>query len=173
MHRFYPDRRSLSVAAGCLLAASLSDCASVDDKGAASRDVPARDFATIVLIAAPYNVGRVGAAYLLPNGDRTIVKIEASGVPSTVARPIHLYTFIFEGSCVVHAQKPAFALTETVLATSVANPGGIGSFGGPLTLANAAPVSYAALRAKPYAIVVKSAPSDGDQDLFCGDIGGR
>jgi len=172
MLRFYPVDRTLGAAAGCVLAASLSGCASVDNN-ATPREVPVREFATVVLIATPYNAGRVGAAYLLPRGDRTIVRIEASGVPSTVARPIHLYTFIFEGSCVVHAGKPAFALTETVLASSLANPAEIGAFDGALTIANSAPVSYATLRAKPHAIVVKSAPSDGDQDLFCGDIGGR
>jgi hypothetical protein len=168
MLRFYPVDSTLGAAAGCLLAAWLSGCASVDPAG---RD--AGDFATVVLTATPYNAGRIGRAYLVPNGDRTVVRIEASGVPDTVARPIHLYTFIYEGSCIAHAGKPAFALNDTVLASSVANPAGIGAFGGALTISNTAPISAAALRAKPYAIVVKTAPSDGDHDLYCGDVGGR
>ncbi len=122
-----------------------------------------------LLTATPYNAGRIGRAYLVPNGDRTLVRIEASGVPDTVTRPIHLYTFIYEGSCAAHADKAAFALAESVLASSVANPAGIGAFGGPLTITNAAPIAFDALRAKPYAIVVKTSPADGDRDLYCGD----
>ncbi len=155
--------------AGGVLAGSISGCASVADEGDRS-DPPAGAVTTIVLTATPYNAGRIGRAYLVPDGDRTVVRIEASGVPDTVTRPIHLYTFIYEGSCAAHADKAAFALTDTVLASSVANPAGIGAFGGPFTITNAAPISFDALRAKPYAIVVKTSPADGDRDLYCGEL---
>jgi len=152
-----------------VLAGLISGCASVAGDGD-RRDATGGAFATVVLTAAPYNAGRIGRAYLVPNGDRTVVRIEASGVPETVSRPIHLYTFVHEGSCAAHSEKAAFALTDTVLASSVANPAGIGAFGGPITITNVAPISFDALRAKPYAIVVKTSPADGDHDLYCGDV---
>ena len=155
-----------------VIAALMAGCATGADDGDRS-DAPGGAFATVVLIATPYNAGRVGRAYLVPSGDRTVVRIDASGVPDTVARPIHLYTFIYEGSCAARSEKPEFALTDTVLASSLANPAGIGAFGGALMITNAAPISFDALRANPYAIVVKTAPADGDRDLFCGDAGGR
>jgi len=157
---------------GSLLAALLGGCASgvVD---ADRRDAPGAAFATIPLTATPYNSGRIGRAYLVPNADRTIVRIEASGVPDTVGRPIHLYTFIYEGTCAERAGKAAFALTDTVLASSVANPSSMGAVGGALTIANVAPISLDALRARPYAIVVRTSPADGDRDLYCGEVGSR
>ena len=164
------DARRYRHGAG-VIAALMAGCASVADDG--DRSAPGGAFATVVLTAAPYNAGRIGRAYLVPSGDRTIVRIDSSGVPDTVARPIHLYTFIYEGSCAAPSEKPAFALTDTVLASSVANPAGIGAFGGAVTITNAAPISLDALRAKPYAIVVKTSPADGDRDLYCGDAGGR
>ena len=158
------------VASG-VLAGSISGCASVASDGD-RRDPPAEAFAAVVLTATPYNAGRIGRAYLLPKGDRTAVRIEASGVPETVARPIHLYTFIYEGSCAARSEKAAFALTETVLASSLANPTGIGAFGGPLTITNAAPIAFDALRAKPYAIVVKTSPALKDQVDVWGELSG-
>jgi hypothetical protein len=155
-----------------VLAGLISGCASVAGDGD-RRDAPGETFATVLLTATLYNAGRIGRAYLVPNGDRTVVRIEASGVPETITRPIHLYTFIYEGSCAARSEKAVFALTDTVLASSVANPAGIGAFGGPLTITNTAPISFDALRAKPYAIVVKTSPADGDRDLYCGDVGAR
>ena len=155
-----------------VIAAFMAGCASVADDGDRG-DRPAAAFAVVVLTATPYNAGRIGRAYLVPSGDRTVVRIDASGVPDTVARPVHLYTFIYEGSCAAHSEKPAFALTDTVLASSLANPAGIGAFDGALTITNAAPISFDALRAKPYAIVAKTSPADGDRDLYCGNAGGH
>jgi len=155
-----------------VIAALMAGCASVAHDGDRS-DAPGGVFAAIVLTAAPYNAGRIGTAYLIPSGDRTVVRIDSSGVPDTVSRPIHLYTFIYEGSCAAPSEKPAFALTDSVLASSLANPAGIGAFGGTVTIANAAPISFDALRGRPYAIVVKTSPADGDRDLYCGDAGDR
>src|SRR4249920_1612983 len=90
-----------------VIAALMAGCASVADVGDRSEALGGA-FATVVLTAAPYNAGRIGRAYLVPSGDRTVVRIDASGVPDTVARPIHLYTFIHEGSCAAFSERPAF-----------------------------------------------------------------
>jgi hypothetical protein len=50
-------------------------------------------------------------------------------------------------------------------------PGTATRSSGPFELRNAVPASLAALRATPRAILVKGAPADGSEDLFCGDIG--
>src|SRR6476661_4266894 len=160
--------RSTTLIGACVgtgvLAALISACAPVAGDGDRS-DAPDRTFATVVLTATAYNGGRIGRAYVVPDGQRTIVRIEVSGVPNSVTRPIHLYTFIYEGSCAARSEKAAFALTETVLASSVANPAGIGAFGGVLTISNVAPISLDALRAKPHAIVVKTSSADGGRDF--------
>lgn len=155
-----------------MLAASLSGCSSIDS--IASRDnVQDSGFVTVALKATTYNAGHIGRAYLIPSGDRTVVRIEASGVPDTVTRPIHLYTYIYGGSCSAHGGEPEFTLTGVVLANSVAHPASIGAFAGALTISNFAPVGSDVLRAKAHAIVVKTAPADGDHDLFCGEIRGQ
>ena len=123
-----------------------------------------------MLTAATYNAGHNGRAFLIPTGNRTVVRIEVSGVTGFVARPVHLYTFIFAGSCGARGPTPAYALTDVVLASPVAHPGSIGAFTGPMTISNAAPVPIVALRATPHAIVVKTAPADGNHALFCGDV---
>ncbi len=158
-------------AVGGMLAASLSGCASIENAPERT-ETPSREVVTILLTATPYNAGRIGRAYLIPSGGRTVVRIEASGVPPYVTRPIHLYTYLYEGSCSEHGGKPAFDLNAIVLASSIANPAGIGAFGGAVTVSNAAPIAIDVLRAKPYAIVVKTGPADGDDALFCGDANG-
>ena len=91
----------------------------------------------------------------------------ASGVPPQVSRPIHLYTYIYDGVCASLAARPSHSLTAVVLARSGA---AAGQMGPPYTVSNTAAVRLSELRATPHAIVVRSAPADGNQSLFCGDI---
>ena len=88
-----------------------------------------------------------------------------SGVPSDYTRPVHLYTYIHQGTCGALSAKPAHALLDRVLA----QPPGARS-NGPFEVRNTAPTQLAALRAMPHAILVKGAPADGNEDLFCGNI---
>jgi hypothetical protein len=125
------------------------------------------DVVSVPLAPSRINVGETGIATLVSLGERTQVTVIVSGVPPQIAsRPVHLYTFIDEGRC-SDASKPAFALTERVLAQSGASPSA-----GPFTITNVAPVSVDVLRLGTYAIRVTTAPSDGGRDVFCGEITG-
>jgi hypothetical protein len=91
-----------------------------------------------------------------------------SGVPLALSsRPVHLYTFIHEGSCSNLGAQPAYALLDRVLAQST---GGGRSTGGPFTIANTAPLPVERLRSAGHALVVRTSPADGSREIFCGDI---
>src|SRR4051812_29204615 len=73
----------------------------------------------IPLAASRMNAGQTGRATLLAVGERTQVMIWVSGVPPLLAsRPVHLYTFIFAGTCAPPASEPTYTLTQQVLAQS-------------------------------------------------------
>ena len=133
--------------------------------GCASAPGPgSRDTFNVRLIAGPQNAGQVGEASFTAEGDATNVVLFLSGVPERVTRPVHLYTYIYEGTCGNLSPKPAFSLNEVVLAraTSSSGPG--------FTLDKVAPVPLPKLRSGPYAIVVRTQAPDLDQEMFCGNI---
>jgi hypothetical protein len=151
-------------AAALLLVASavLFACSAADSR----RD----DFVDVTLSAARINAGETGRAMLIPLGDRTQVTLTVSGVPPELtSRPVHLYTFIYGGSCGSLAPQPAYALTERVLAGSPSSATSA-PLRGPFTITNVAPVPIAALQKEAYAIRVMTSPADGNREIFCGDI---
>lgn len=127
---------------------------------------------TIPLSATGYNAGEIGTAILIPRGNSTDVKLEVSGVPNYVTRPVYLYAYIHEGVCGNLSPKPAYALTDHVLAHSLSRPTALDgvSVKGPFTVSNTAPVTLEKLRLSPHAIKVQTAPADGGFDIFCGNI---
>lgn len=132
----------------------------------ASADAKRDDSVNIPLIAARINAGETGRAILVPLGERTQVTIIVSGVPVELAsRPVHLYTFIYKGTCGSLAEPPSYALNERVLTQSTTS-----TVGGPLTISNAAQVAIQELRREPHAIRVMTSPADGNREIFCGDI---
>jgi len=140
----------------------LAGCAS-----APSPDTRTDRLIDVPLTASRLNAGETAWATLIARGDKTDATIRASGVPPQVGRPVHLYTFIHDGACGALSARPAYSLTGVVLARS---GGSTGHAGPPYTVANTAQVRLSELRATPHAIVVRSAPADGNLDLFCGDI---
>ena len=133
---------------------------------AVSADARRDDSVNIPLSAARINAGETGRAILVPLGERTQVTIIVSGVPVELAsRPVHLYTFVYTGTCGNPAEQPSYALTERVLAQSTTS-----TVGGAFTITNVAPVSVDALRREPHAIRIKTSPADGNREIFCGDI---
>lgn len=125
---------------------------------------------TVPLVATSRNAGEIGRAFLVPRGEWTDVVVEVSGVPPLVAsRPVHLYTFLYDGRCDHLPIRPAYALTKRVLARQGAAAGAV-SGGAPFAVANAAPLSLDALRRGRYAVVVRTSPADGDVAIYCGEI---
>ena len=117
------------------------------------------------LAATVYNAGETGRAIFVTQGARTNVVVHVSGVGDYVTRPVHLYSYIYPGSCRQHDARPAYVLTRRVLADRQPPLGR-----GPYSVRNEAPVSLDQLRSSPHAIVVTASPADGNFELFCGDI---
>lgn len=52
------------------------------------------DTVTVTLNADPRNAGQVGSAVMGPQGDRTLIVLNISGVPPSVVRPVQLYVHL-------------------------------------------------------------------------------
>lgn len=117
----------------------------------------------IPLTAGPHNVGHIAQATLAPLGDETAISFFIGGVPSGTTRPVHLYTYIYPGSCESLGAKPAYEMNQTVSTNKVTRRRG-------WMLSKKAPVALSELRSVGYAIVVRTGPADGNLDIFCGDI---
>lgn len=149
--------------------AVFAGCASTPPANTSGGAGPDR-LVNIPLAASRLNAGESAWATLIGRGNQTDASITSSGVPPQVTRPIHLYTYIHDGTCGELSARPAYSLTRVVLANS---GGAAGRMGPPYTVANTVDVRLAELLAKPHAIVVRSAPADGDLALFCGNIAAR
>ena len=120
--------------AGMVVPLLLSACAG-------TADAPGREVVTIQLQAAPLVAGEIGRAYLMPQGEGTRVQVEVSGVPPQLtSRPVHLYTYIYEGDCGRLGAQPAYSLFERVLAQSQSGSGVVALGGPPFTVSNTAPI---------------------------------
>ena len=125
----------------------------------------------VTLAPATINAGRVGRAYFTSAGERTHIRVEVSGVPNDVTRPVHLHVGIYGGRCGALPADPLFNLPN-VLATSVRNPAELSPVTGPFAVTNDAPMSLAQLRTGGYALVIHTAPQDGNREIFCATIAG-
>lgn len=118
-------------------------------------------FSTLQLVAGGQNRGNIGQASLTAQGAVTGLNIFIGGVPAGVTRPLQVYSFIYAGRCGQLAAQPRFALNSNVRA----NAGNNGWY-----LRRSVPLSLAALRAEPHALVLRSSPANRSLELFCGDI---
>lgn len=124
---------------------------------------------SIRLVGTRYNAGKIGNAILVPEGNRTVVHLMLSGVPNGISLPIHLYSYLYEGTCRSHKLTARYALTNRVLAQSTIRPQALGTFGGPVQLSQSIPAIFETIRATQYAISVRTSPADGNREIFCGD----
>jgi hypothetical protein len=117
----------------------------------------------IRMTATERNAGEIAQATLVPLGGETGMTLFVSGVPSGVTRPVHLYTYIYPGTCASRGPSPAYELNRTVETYQ-------NSRGDVWRLSRTAPVALATLRSSSHAIVLRTSPADGNVDIFCGDI---
>lgn len=129
-------------------------------------DEGAKALISLRLDATNYNAGRIGTAVVYPVGDKTGVSLTISGVPDYTSRPIHLYSYLFEGSC--GSRSGGHALTDKVLASSVGRPGAIAAFRGPVQIAHNIDLPFERLKATPFGISVRLGPADGNHEIYCG-----
>lgn len=120
---------------------------------------------SVPLNATLYNPGEVAQATLAPMGNKTDLWVHASGVPSGNAVPARLYTYVYSGSCSSLGAKPIYQLNQSV-STEFFSP----EFQG-INLKKSVPASYETLRSAGYVLVVREAPADGGQNIFCGKLG--
>ncbi|HSC82219.1 MAG TPA: hypothetical protein VLC30_01250 [Pseudomonas sp.] len=136
-----------------LLALALSACATS----------AAAEYVQIKLKATQRNAGNIGQATLVPRGELTDVSATISGVPIGMTYPVRLYVYIYPGSCSQLGAQPAYALNRTV---QTYRQGSADVW----QLSRSAAVPLTRLLATPHALVLRTPPADGNQDIFCGAI---
>ncbi len=140
-----------------MIAASLPGCETGSVTAPDSQNVDIR------MDATQRNAGRIARATLVPLGNETSMTVFVSGVPADVTRPVHLYTYIYPGTCANPGAAPAFELNRTVNTYQ--------HFRGDVwRLTKTAPVALTTLRSSDYSIILRTSPADGAFDLFCGNI---
>ncbi|WP_433740241.1 hypothetical protein [Pseudomonas putida] len=115
----------------------------------------------VPLQATRQNAGQIGTVSLTEWDKQTGLSFFISGIPSGTVLPLRLYSFIYKGTC----QQPgavAYELNDRV--NTERQPVRGWSF------SRTAPVPLSTLLAGEYSVVVRSAATDGNVDLFCGDI---
>lgn len=122
-----------------------------------------RQIVSVPLTATHVNAGKIAEATLVDEGKATGLTLVIGGVPDNVSRPVHLYTFIYPGTCSRLGAEPAYELNRIVLADR------IGRYAG-WRLAKSVPAGLEQLRSGGYSIVVRTGPADGNLDIFCGEI---
>lgn len=147
--------RTLAASTMLLLALTLTGCTS--NGGGAGEHIQVK------LAGTAKNAGRIGQATLSPRGELTDVSAFVSGVPFGVTLPVRLFAYIYPGSCQQLGAQPAYELNNTVLTEHKGSADG-------WRLSRTAKVPLATLRSQPHALVLRTSPSDGGQNIFCGDI---
>lgn len=138
-----------------LLGLGLAGCTNLEPSSDTRVDVQ--------LQASPRNAGRIAQATLSAREAQTDLSAFVSGVPFGTTLPLRLAAFIYPGSCARLGAQPAYALNRTLVTTRIGPVDG-------WRISRSAPVPLASLRATPHALVLRTAPADGEVDLFCGDI---
>jgi hypothetical protein len=137
--------------AAVLVMASLFGCTSSSNH---SMNLP--------LAATHQNMGQIGNTTLTAVGDQTNFDFYISGVPSGTNLPPRIYTFVNKGSC----QQPgavAYAMNDKV--NTERNTGTNGWM-----FYRSAPIKLPDLLAGKYSVLVRTAPEDGNVNIFCGDV---
>jgi hypothetical protein len=149
-----------------VLAMLLVACASGAGTGPADAARP--QVLTLPLHPSPAVANGTGQVTLAESKDATYVSVTVSRVPQGMTRPVHLYTYLYGGSCERLSPQPERALTKRVLAST---PGIRPVIRGPYSVGNRIDTPLGELRSAPRAILVRSGPADGGMDLYCGNIG--
>ncbi|VVP68043.1 hypothetical protein PS918_00673 [Pseudomonas fluorescens] len=123
---------------------------------------PSNPSVTLPLTATGQNTGQIGSVAMSDWGQqKTGFSFIISGVPNGASLPLRLNAFIYKGSC----RQPgalAYDMNDQVTTERQAIRG--------WTFSRSAPVAMPVLLAGDYSVIVRSAATDGNGDIFCGDI---
>jgi hypothetical protein len=124
---------------------------------------------TVPLAASRSAAGGVARATMLPAGDTTRVELFFSAAGPAPTIPLHVYTYLYEGSCAQLPTQPVLDLNDTVLvhtATGEVAQTRRGAF----TLSHRVDLPLATVAGGRYALALHAAPADGGELLYCGDL---
>jgi hypothetical protein len=144
----------------------LPGCADVDHAGGGRAVGPE---VAVPLVASARNAGEVGQAVLIPAGPQTRVALTISGVPTWTSLPVHVYTSIVEGGCEGVSDHVLFALNDRVLPDAAAG-GSVATGKGPFMLSHLVNAPLDELVQGGRALVLRTAPADGGEVIFCGAL---
>ncbi|MVV48677.1 hypothetical protein EJA72_10550 [Pseudomonas sp. PB120] len=125
--------------------------------------VPDNQVTNIPLNPTPINAGSIARPVMMPSGNATVFWFAISGEPMGTALAGRVQAYIYPGSCANLGAKPAYDM----------NDGPNARFYSSASMRyfwKSAPVAVDTLRAGGYALVVREAPADGEQTLFCGNL---
>lgn len=117
---------------------------------------------TVTLQATPRNAGQIANTTLVSRDNKTDFNFFIGGIPDGTTLPLRLYTFVHNGSC-QQLGTVAYAMNDQV---NTQRNGGTNTW----NYYRTAPVEMKELLSGKYAIVVRTAPENGNVNIFCGDI---
>ena len=123
----------------------------------------------VPLAAAPGNAGAPGRATFTGNAGRTRVEVFFTAAGSQPTIPLHVYTYVYEGSCSALPQQAAYSLNDRVL---VETPNGnmANTRRGAFTLSHEVEAPLSQLLDGRYALALRASPQDGGALLYCGEL---
>jgi hypothetical protein len=125
--------------------------------------VPESQISNVTLDATRINAGHLAQATMMPMGNQTQFWFTVTGEPQGTSLPGYLNSYIYSGSCSNLGSKPAYDLNH-------GPNSGFASRAAFQSFWKSAPVSVDALRTGEYVLVVRQAPADGNQNIFCGKL---
>jgi hypothetical protein len=123
----------------------------------------------VMLTPTPINAGYMARATLLPAPAGTRIDLFFTGAGPAPTSPLHVYTYVYEGSCAALPAQPALSLNEQVLVRTARGDIAFGRRGA-FTLSHVAPLPLDQLMDGRYALALRSAPADGGAVLYCGEL---
>jgi hypothetical protein len=135
----------------------------------ASTGTPEQSTLVVPLVPAAHNAGSLGRATLMPAPDGTRIELFFTGAGMQPTSPLHVYTYLYAGRCNELPATPAIALTERVLVQGVRGNIAAGRRGA-FTLSHLVPLPLPELASGRFALALRSAPADGGELLYCGDL---
>jgi hypothetical protein len=126
--------------------------------------VPDRQVTNVPLNATSINAGNIARPIMMSDGNATVFWFAVSGESMGSALPGRLQAFIYPGSCASLGAKPAYDMNDGPNARFY-------SAASHQYFWKSAPVAYEILRAGGYSLVVRESPADGNQNIFCGNLG--
>jgi hypothetical protein len=107
-----------------------------------------------------HNGGAIARAILTPQAQGSGLNVFVSEAPLGATAPLHLYAFIYDGSCGQPGAQPLHEMNREVTAEREAVQG--------WRFRRQVPAPLEALHGK--LLLIRSSPADGNQSLFCGVI---